>query len=115
MGRRVRRQTTPRRQRSPDHGVGFNALFAAVVLSAVRDAVSKDQEGFAEHDSAFLFLRSDACGAILEHLNLPDQWRLLNIISRGLPAEQRVLLGKSPLRDRRRKYINKTLASECAA
>jgi hypothetical protein len=78
-------------RKSPAHGVGIEALCAAVVLSAVRDAQSVGKTRF----KALAFLRSAWCGEMLEFLDLPDRATLLAQLRTGLSPEIVVDLGRA--------------------
>jgi hypothetical protein len=78
-------------RKSPAHGAGIEALCAAVVLSAVRDAQWVGKTRF----KALVFLRSAWCGEILEFLDLPDRATLLARLRTGLSSEIVVDLGRA--------------------
>jgi hypothetical protein len=78
-------------RKSPAHGAGIEALCAAVVLSAVRDAQGVGKTRF----RALAFLRSAWCGELLEFLDLPDRATLLAQLRTGLSAEIVVDLGRA--------------------
>jgi hypothetical protein len=96
--RRSARQYT---RKSPAHGVGIEALCAAVINAAVRDAVGVDDPeedpismGKSKYD-AMRFLRSEWCQSMLDFLNLPDRTALITRIRKGLPPEVITDLGSA--------------------
>lgn len=90
---RAHRRTAQRTysRKSPAHGAGIEALCAAVVLSAVRDAQGVGKTRF----RALAFLRSAWCGEMLEFLDLPDRSTLLDQLGAGLSPEVVVDLGRA--------------------
>lgn len=81
----------PKKKKSRSHGVGWNALAAAVIVMAVRDAAKAEQHHVRAEARAFIM--SAACDAILDALNLPTNQVLLSVIDNGISQELRVALG----------------------
>lgn len=78
--------------------MGLEALFAAVILAAVRDACRTGEC----KEEALEFLRSPWCGEILDFLELPGSSQLLKRIRAGVPKEFMVDLGTDPTASSRR-------------
>jgi hypothetical protein len=74
-----------RKRKRKEHGTGWNALAACVLVFAVRDAVKSRQPKVRAEARAFL--ESTACDELLDFLGLPSNQILLNAIDNGLSTE----------------------------
>lgn len=75
-----------------EHGIGWNALAASVLVFAVRDAVKATQPKVRAEARAFL--ECTACDELLDFLGLPSNTVLLAALDDGISPALLTALGK---------------------
>jgi len=86
-------QKSKSKSRSKGHGVGWDALAAAVVIAAVYDVV--ESPSGSDRADARAFLESSACDHLLDLLGLPSNTALLARIKDGISPDLRARMGGS--------------------